>query len=103
MAQAGQGGIRRGRSGPGKQEAEVHIGNSPLHAGRLRFSFERGRQHSEFSYAQDWLDDARGFALAPDLPLGLAPFFASSGRSGDPRESLPGALQVRPPTLGAVS
>ncbi|MGQ0566186.1 MAG: type II toxin-antitoxin system HipA family toxin [Gemmobacter sp.] len=97
MAQADQTFVRRGRSSPGKQEAEVHIGNSLLHAGRLRFSFERGRQHSEFSYAQAWLDNDRSFALAPDLPLGLAPFFASSGRSGDQRESLPGAFQDAAP------
>lgn len=89
--------IRRGRSSPGKQEVEVNLGSSLLHAGRLRFSFERSRQHSEFSYAQSWLDDPRRFALAPDLPLGLAPFFASTGRSGDQRNSLPGVFQDAAP------
>lgn len=89
--------VRRTRSAPGKQVAEVHLGSSLLHVGKLRFAFERGRQHSEFSYGPGWTRDAQGFALAPDLPLGLAPFFASSGRSGDPRESLPGAFQDAAP------
>lgn len=89
--------VRRTRSAPGKQEAEVHLGNSLLHVGKLRFAFDRGRQHSEFSYSQGWTEDPRGFALAPDLPLGLAPFFASSGRGGDQRESLPGAFQDAAP------
>lgn len=68
MAQLTQAVVRRGRFQPGKQEVRNHIGNSLLHIDRLRFSFKRGRQHSEFSYAQDWLDDARRFAQAPDLP-----------------------------------
>lgn len=97
MASEEQMTIRRTRSAPGKQEAEVHLGNSLLHVGKLRFAFDRGRQHSEFSYNQGWIEDPRGFALAPDLPLGLAPFFASSGRNGDQRESLPGAFQDAAP------
>jgi len=97
MAQSDQFRSGRGRSAPGPQEAEVHLGHSLLHVGKLRFSFERTRQHSEFSYDRDWVEDARGFAIAPDLPLGLAPFFASSGRSGDQRESLPGVLQDAAP------
>jgi serine/threonine-protein kinase HipA len=87
----------RGRSAPGPQEAEVHLGDSLLHLGKLRFSYQRARQHSEFSYDRGWLEDARSFAIAPDLPLGLAPFFASSGRDGDPRDSLPGVLQDAAP------
>ena len=87
----------RTRAAPGKQEAEVHLGDSLLHVGKLRFAFERTRQHSEFSYSPVWIEDARSFALAPDLPLGLAPFFASSGRGGDLRESLSGAFQDAAP------
>ncbi|WP_412051097.1 type II toxin-antitoxin system HipA family toxin [Hoeflea sp. Naph1] len=87
----------RGRSAPGPQEAEVHLGRSLLRVGKLRFSFERSRQFSEFSYDRDWVEDSLGFAIAPDLPLGLAPFFASSGRGGDQRESLPGVLQDAAP------
>ncbi len=89
--------IRRSRSAAGRQEAEVHLGQSLLHVGKLRFSYERGRQHSEFSYSPGWIGGGRGFAIAPDLPLGLAPFFASSGRSGDQRESLPGVFQDAAP------
>lgn len=97
MAEVDRMTVRRTRSAPGKQEAEVHLGNSLLHVGKLRFAFDRGRQHSEFSYSQGWAEDPRGFALAPDLPLGLAPFFASSGRGADQRESLPGAFQDAAP------
>jgi serine/threonine-protein kinase HipA len=97
MAQENQHLVQRGRSGLGQHEAEVHLGSALLHVGKLRFSFERTRQHSEFSYAQGWVGNANGFALAPDLPLGLAPFFASSGRSGDQRESLPGVFQDAAP------
>ena len=87
----------RGRSAPGPQEAEVHLGRSLLHVGKLRFSFERGRQYSEFSYDREWVEDTNGFAIAPDLPLGIAPFFASSGHGGDQRDSLPGVLQDAAP------
>ena len=97
MASAEQIIVRRTRSAPGKQEAEVHLGNSLLHVGKLRFAFDRGRQHSEFRYSEGWTEDPKGFALAPDLPLGLAPYFASSGRGGDQRESLPGAFQDAAP------
>ena len=97
MADSDQPTVRRSRTAPGKQEAEVHLGQSLLHVGKLRFSYERGRQHSEFSYSPNWVDGDPGFALAPDLPLGLAPFFASSGRSGDQRESLPGVFQDAAP------
>lgn len=55
MAQSDQFRSGRGRSAPGPQEAEVHLGHSLLHVGKLRFSFERTRQHSEFSYDRDWL------------------------------------------------
>lgn len=97
MSSSDQSQSLRRRSAPGPQEAEVNLGSSLLHVGKLRFSFERSRQFSEFSYDRDWVEDSRGFAIAPDLPLGLAPFFASSGRGGDQRESLPGVLQDAAP------
>jgi len=97
MVQPDHARVLRKRSGPGPQEAEIHLGGSLLHVGKLRFSFERGRQYSEFSYARDWVEEARGFAIAPDLPLSPAPFFASSGRGGDQRDSLPGVLQDAAP------
>ncbi len=88
--------VRR-RSDTGQHEAEVHIGNRLLHAGKLRFSFERNRQHSEFSYGRDWVEDSQGIALSPDLPLGLSPLFTSSGRGGDQRDSLPGVFHDAAP------
>lgn len=97
MAVSDQSRSMRRRSAPGPQEAEVHLGRSLLHVGKLRFSFERGRQYSEFSYGREWVEDARGFAIAPDLPLSVAPFFASSGRGGDQRDSLPSVLQDAAP------
>lgn len=87
----------RGRSGLGRHDVEVHLGGALLHVGKLRFTHERTRQHSEFSYGRDWVEGGRGFALAPDLPMGFAPFFASSGRSGEQRESLPGVFQDATP------
>lgn len=87
----------RGRSGPGNHEVEVRLGGALLSVGRLRFTQDRNRQHSEFSYHRDWIATARGFALAPDLPLGLAPFFASPGRDGNSRDSLPGVFQDAAP------
>lgn len=97
MTEEGQPLAMRGRSGPGRHEAEVHLGDALLHVGKLRFTHERTRQHSEFAYGQGWVEDRRGFALSPDLPLGAAPFFSSSGRSGDQRESLPGVFQDAAP------
>lgn len=97
MSRSDQSRSLHGRSAPGPQQAEVHLGSSLLHLGKLRFSFERGRQYSEFSYARDWVEGGRGFAIAPDLPLSPAPFFASSGRGGDQRDSLPGAFQDAAP------
>lgn len=97
MARENQHLVQRGRSGLGQHEAEVHLGSALLHVGKLRFSAERTRQHSEFSYSQGWVEKASGFALAPDLPLGLAPFFTSSGRSSEQRKSLPGVFQDAAP------
>lgn len=95
MAKAFRPARQRARATRGVQEAAVHLGDRLLHVGRLRFSSERTRQHSEFSYSPDWAGG--GFAIAPDLPLGPAPFFASSGRSGDQRDSLPGVFQDAAP------
>ena len=97
MAQRGQVMATRGRSSSGQQEANVHLGNTLLHVGKLRFTHDRARQHSEFTYSPEWVRDRSAFALAPDLPLGAAPFFSSSGRSGDQRESLPGVFQDAAP------
>lgn len=68
-----------------------------LAVGRLHHTYERGRQHARFVYADSWLADSRRFALAPALALSSSPFYASSGVGGDPRDSLPGVFQDATP------
>lgn len=82
---------------PEQKAALVHLGDSLVPVGRLRFSHEPGRQHSEFRYLDTWIEDRRSFALAPNLPLGLAPFYASTGSGGDQRDSLPAVFQDATP------
>lgn len=80
-----------------QRAARVCLGSALLPVGRLRFAHELRRQHSEFQYIESWLEDARAFALAPNLRLGQAPFYASMGATGDPRDSLPEVLQDATP------
>ncbi len=83
-----------------RREARVCLGAALTPIGQLRFTRDGARQFSEFSYAPAWVDDRRAFALVPWMPLGTAPFYASS-TDGDARESLPGPLQdVTPDTWG---
>ncbi|WP_276521408.1 type II toxin-antitoxin system HipA family toxin [Sulfitobacter dubius] len=63
----------------------------------MRFTQAPRRQHSEFQYFESWLNDARSFAIAPQLPLGLTPSYASLASTGDQRDSLPSALQDATP------
>ncbi|WP_209427653.1 type II toxin-antitoxin system HipA family toxin [Pararhodobacter sp. SW119] len=77
--------------------ARVCLGSALLPVGRLRFTQEPRRQYSEFQYFESWLDDARAFAIAPHLPLGLTPFYASMASTGDQRDSLPSVLQDATP------
>ena len=81
----------------GRHEAEVRVGKSLLHAGKLLFTHEPARQHSAFIYDRDWTEDAKGFALAPDLPLGAEAFYNSPALSGDQRDSLHGVFQDAAP------
>ncbi len=80
-----------------QRAARVCLGKALLPVGRLRFTHEPRRQHSEFQYLESWLEDVRAFALAPNLRLGPAPFYASMGATGDPRDSLPAVLQDATP------
>lgn len=82
---------------PERKAAFVCLGDALLPVGQLRFSHEPNRQYSEFRYLEAWVEDQRGFALAPNLPLGLAPFYASMGAGGDQRDSLPAVLQDATP------
>lgn len=83
--------------------AHVCLGSALLPVGKLRFTQELRRQYSEFQYFESWLDDARAFAIAPHLPLGLTPFYASMASTGDQRDSLPSVLQdATPDTWGRL-
>lgn len=80
-----------------QQVAHVCLGDALLPVGKLRFSRAAHRQHSEFRYFENWLDDTRAFAIAPNLPLRLTPFFSSMASTGDQRDSLPAVLQDAAP------
>ncbi|TCO69089.1 type II toxin-antitoxin system HipA family toxin [Rhodovulum euryhalinum] len=80
-----------------KKTANVCIGDTLLPVGQMHFTHEKGRQYSEFRYLESWVEDARGFSLSPTLRLGLAPFYASMGAGGDPRDSLPAVFQDATP------
>jgi serine/threonine-protein kinase HipA len=77
--------------------AGVRIGNGLVPVGKLRFTEAGRRQHSEFTYLEEWIGSPRGFALAPDLRLSPAPFYASMAETDDQRDSLPGAFQDASP------
>ena len=78
--------------------ADVHLGEGLVPVGRLRFTQEARRQHSEFRYAESWIEDRRrAFALAPDLPLGPASFFATMGGVGRSARQPAGGFQDATP------
>jgi len=85
---------------PGASEQKVtHVclGSALLPIGKLRFTQSSRRHHSEFQYFESWLNDARAFAIAPQLLLGLTPSYVSKASSGDQRDSLPSVLQDATP------
>ena len=49
-----------------------------------------------FRYAVEWLEHRRRFAIAPSMPLGEYPFYASAPRS-KPRAALPGPISDSSP------
>lgn len=67
------------------------LGEALLPVGTLHFEARRDKQISTFRYAEPWLESAHGFAVAPTLPLGSQPFFASAPTS-DSRDALPGVF-----------
>ncbi len=77
--------------------AHVCLGNALLPVGKLRFSRQARRQHSEFQYAESWTEDRRAFAIAPNLPVSLTPYYASMASTDDPRDSLPAVFQDAAP------
>ena len=63
-------------------DVTVQIEGEDVLAGRLYQNVRHGDETATFSYAASYLDDARAFALAPDMPLGPGAFH-SGGASID--------------------
>lgn len=66
-------------------ELEVWIddadrGTESRRVGTLARSASRGREAVRFRYAGEWLDDAKAFAVDPELPLTPGDFLPRSGR-----------------------
>lgn len=59
-------------------DVTVQIEGEDVLAGKLYQNVRHGDETATFSYATSYLDDARAFALAPDMPLGPGAFH--SGR-----------------------
>jgi serine/threonine-protein kinase HipA len=76
-------------------EAIVAIGEAKRVVGRLRFESDGRRQHSQFQYAEQWLDSSDRFALSPSLPLNNGGHF-STGKS-DIRSALSGCFSDAAP------
>ena len=58
--------------------ATVVIGEALVPVGDLVFETDGRRQTSMFRYADAWLDNPAGHAIAPAMPLSAAPFFTSA-------------------------
>ncbi|MDF3417345.1 type II toxin-antitoxin system HipA family toxin [Sulfitobacter sp. KE29] len=82
---------------PEQKVTHVCLGNALLPVGKLRFTQGSRRHHSEFQYFEGWLNDARAFAIAPHLPLRIAPSYVTKASSGDQRDSLPSVFQDATP------
>lgn len=70
--------------------AIVCLGQSKRLVGHLRFESDGRRQHSQFSYASEWLEAADRFALSPALPLREGSHY-STGKH-DKRSALSGCF-----------
>ncbi|WPZ28629.1 HipA domain-containing protein [Sulfitobacter sp. OXR-159] len=82
---------------PEQKFTHVCLGSALLPVGKLRFTQGSRRHHSEFQYFESWQNDARAFANAPQLPLGLTPSYVSKASTGVQRDSLPSVLQDATP------
>lgn len=71
--------------------AHVALGEGLVPVGQLRFTQAGPRQFSTFTYDAAWTEDARAFAIQPDLSLESGPFHAS-GQGGNARDALPGVF-----------
>ena len=74
----------------------VAVGETPQPVGEILFEADGRRQASVFRYAVEWLENPERFAIAPSMPLGESPFFASASRA-NPRDALLGPLSDSSP------
>ena len=58
--------------------ATVAVGEALAPVGELVFEADGRRQTSMFRYADAWLDNPTGYAIAPAMPLSTTPFFTSA-------------------------
>lgn len=65
---------------------DVRIGARAVPVGEIIVEADQGRETSVFTYHESWRALGRAFALAPDMPLGSAPFY---GRTEERRSCLP--------------
>jgi serine/threonine-protein kinase HipA len=73
-------------------ELEVFVGERPVLMGRLWVESRAGRSNSTFRYDVGWLARADAFTLSPGLPLGEAPFFASTRQDEGRASPFPGGI-----------
>ena len=67
------------------------LGEALLPVGTLHFEARHDKQISNFRYSESWLESAHAFAIAPTLPLGSQPSFASAPASNS-RDALLGVF-----------
>lgn len=53
---------------------DVRLGTNAVPVGEFIYESTGTRETSAFTYYASWLDNPRAFAIAPDLPLQVAPF-----------------------------
>lgn len=73
------------------KRVRVAIGERLQPVGEIVFETDGRRQTSMFRYAVEWLENPQRFPIAPSMPLGDSPFYASVSRA-NPRDALPGPV-----------
>lgn len=73
------------------KRVRVALGEPRQLVGEIVFETDGRRQASMFRYALEWLENPQRFSIAPSMPLGESPFYASSSRV-NPRDVLPGPV-----------
>ena len=75
---------------------QVALAERPQPVGEIVFEADGRRQASVFRYAVEWFDNPERFAIAPSMPLGESPFYASGSRT-NPRNALLGPISDSSP------